>query len=326
MGKISMKKPDVLIILYPLMELDKVIELTYGKLGPAQLLLDFYPQLSEIIKGLQRYKVDEIILENPVIAITKSNFKKFNAELEIVAFLAIDHMYNPAADEIYSQKVDFICYTEDDKTLVYIDKYAIVDINSMCGIIVPSYPKSYFKWDKESIKGHQEQLNHINTDEWYNGIKTYLLGDGDKEEIKEKNRIITSLYLYNQSKINHSFLTPFSKNRVIYLAAALEALLNLPTENIGSAFYLACSTLLGKSSLILKKWCQEFYKYRSEIVHGSSDWVEDEQDFIYLDKPIQSHSKIAEDIYVECLKSKLILRNLISHEQKYKFDFENYNK
>jgi hypothetical protein len=116
----------------------------------------------------------------------------------------------------------------------------------------------------------------------------------------------------------------FSKSYVILIGAAFEALLNLPSENIDKAFQHSVMLLAGNRSTILKRWCKEFYNYRSRLAHGDIEWHDEEEYFKLGNNKSASFHQVAVHLFVHCLKTKLFLMGLYPQYQRDEFQLESY--
>ena len=133
----------------------------------------------------------------------------------------------------------------------------------------------------------------------------------DKEIQKERKRIITAIHLFNYSCLHSNASKPLTKYTIIYYASAFEALLNLPTDKIQSSFEISISTLFGQKSANLSHWCKLFYGYRSKIVHGETGWDDKEEEFTALNGKHEYHSRVAHNLFINCLYRKLFLADYL---------------
>lgn len=80
-------------------------------------------------------------------------------------------------------------------------------------------------------------------------------------------RIITAIKFRNQSE---RLEYKYKQNvRIILMAAAFEALFNLPDIEVQTSFSNSINILLGSCNEELVNWAKDFYKLRSDIVHGN---------------------------------------------------------
>jgi hypothetical protein len=62
--------------------------------------------------------------------------------------------------------------------------------------------------------------------------------------------------------------------------------------------------LAGNRSLALKRWCKEFYEYRSKLAHGELEWYQKEKLFRVSKNKTDAgtpFSLIARELFVHCL-------------------------
>ncbi len=315
------EKVDETYIFFPLVNLEAEHRLKYGDIGPASILIKKYPRILKILPSLNKVTVDGENIKDPVFAASTMDFKKFIDEMECIAFLAEG---NPSVDEIFTNKVMFTIHNEDGKEKLCIDKYALFSSDDINGIILQNFPKDYRRWDSSSIlKFEKEILDIINSD-FYKALIYCLSDERDKEAAKEKRRIIVSIMLFNEAFINLIVTHPFSNIQIVLIAAAFEALLNLPPEAIAATFEQAITTLVGEKTTMLKKWCKTFYDYRSSLVHGDIDWNKEDKPFVYLNKEGPSYSIIAKYLFTYCLSTKLYLMGVYSEYKRESLDFDNY--
>jgi len=312
---------DETYIFFPLVNLDAEYRLKYGDIGPASILTKKYPRILKILPALDKVIVDGENIKDPVFAASTMDFKKFIYEIECIAFLAED---NPAAYEIFVNKVMLTIHNEDGQELVCINKYVLLPLDTITGIILEDFPKDYRRWDTDSISKFESEISNIINSDFYKALIYCLSDEQDKEVAKEKLRIIVSIMLFNEAFINLAVTHPFSNIKIVLIAAAFEALLNLPPEAIEASFEQAITTMVGKKTTMLKKWCKTFYNYRSRLIHGDIDCNKDEKPFIYLNKEGPPCSVIANNLFMHCLRTKLYLMGIYSGYKRKSFDFDNY--
>ena len=315
------EKVDETYILFPLGNLEAEYKLKYGDIGPASILVRKYPRISKILPALNAVTVDGKNIKDPVFAASTMNFEKFIDEMECITFLTED---NPAASEIFANKIMFTIHYVDGKEKLCIDKYALFSSDDINGIIMQNFPKKYRRWDSSGILKFGSDISNIINSDFYKALIYCLSDEQDKEAAKEKRRIIVSIMLFNEAFIYLLETHPFSNIQIILIAAAFEALLNLPPEAIVASFEQAITTMLGKKTTMLKNWCKTFYKYRSNLVHGDIDWNKEDKPFMYLNKVGPSFSIIAKYLFTYCLKTKLYLMGVYSEDKRESFDFDNY--
>lgn len=312
---------DETYIFFPLVNLDAEYRLKYGDIGPASILTKKYPRILKILPALNEATVNGKNVKDPVFAVSTMDFKKFIDEMECIAFLAEG---NPSTEEIFFNKVMFTIHKEDGQEKFCIDKNTFFSSDDITGIILQNFPKDYRRWDTDSISKFESEISNIINSDFYKALIYCLSDEQDKEAAKEKRRIIVSIMLFNEAFINLTAIHPFSNMQIVLIAAAFEALLNLPPEAIAASFEQAITTMVGKKTTMLKKWCKTFYKYRSSLVHGDIDWNKEDKSFIYLNKEGPSYSIIAKYLFTYCLRTKLYLMGVYGEYKRESFDFDNY--
>ena len=111
------------------------------------------------------------------------------------------------------------------------------------------------------------------------------------------------------------FVNPFSKYIILYISSAFEALLNLSAESIRQSFELGVSTLCGQKTKLLSRWCKKFYDYRSAIIHGRTDWSDEEKEvFMVGNNQSIPYSRTARELFSYCLNRKLFLSGYLSED------------
>ena len=318
------EKVDETYILFPLVNLEAEYKLKYGDIGPASILIKKYPRISKILPALNAATVDGENIKDPVFAASTMEFKKFFDEIECITFLTDLTENNPAADEIFTNKIMFTIHNVGGKERLCIDKYVLFSSDDITGIILQNFPKDYRRWDSSSILKFESGISNIINSGFYKALIYCLSDEQDKETAKEKRRIIVSIMLFNEAFIYLLETHPFSNIQIILIAAAFEALLNLPPEAIAASFEQAITTMLGKKTTMLKNWCKTFYKYRSSLVHGDIDWNKEDKPFVYLNKVGPSFSIIAKYLFTYCLRTKLYLMGVYSEHKLENFNFDNY--
>ena len=316
-------KVEETFLFFPVMQLTKVHQLKYGSIGPASKLLPKYLTLSKILPALDRVTLDGKRIEDPVFAASTFDFEKFIGEIEAVAFLTASSQQSMAEEEIFGHKIMFTIHKRNGEDLICIDGHALfTPIESLYSIQLQHFPRGFYRWDVKRILEFEPFLEKTLRQGLYKAIVRCLSNAGDKELTKARTRIIISLLLFNQVCIHLALTQPFSNTNVILLAAALEALLNLPSETISASFQHSVTTLIGTKTSLLKRWCKEFYDYRSALVHGDVAWGSEEKAFNSSGKRGRPHSVIACHVFVHCLKTKLFLMGLFPEYTREEFDFD----
>lgn len=313
------------LIFFPIMKLAKLHKLKYGDIGPVSKLLPKCPTLSKILPAFEKVTVDGEKIEDPVFAASSSDLDKFLGEIEAIAFLTASNHEAMAEEEIFGHRNLFTIHERSGRDWICIDNHALLNpVEILSSIQLQDFPRGFYSWDKEKITNFEPFLKKTLKQGLYKAIVSCLSNAKDKESSKERKRIIISIMLYNQVSIHLALTQPFSNLNVVLLASALEALLDLPSESISSTFQYAVITLIGKRTALLKKWCKEFYDYRSALVHGDVEWGSEEKQFSLSGKKGVPYSVIANHIFVQCLKTKLFLMGLLPDYVNEKFDFEDF--
>lgn len=312
---------ETLIIFFPLMELKNVYQLTYGDIGPVSQLLSKYPLLERISPALTRNLLDGENIKDPVVAIAKKGHSKFINEIQCITFLATNEPNYTAADEILGQKALFTTYRENDRDWMCINKGASLSpIESFHTAVFRDFPKMFIRWDSEVLTKFETCLSGLLQTSFYRALVKCLSDDKDKEVQRERSRIIISITLFNDALINQRDEDIFSKHEIILLAAAFEALLNLPTESLRSSFTNVLMTLLGIRTTALRKWCEAFYDLRSSLVHGDTAWEKEKFMFSFQGKNHLDHAGTAQQLFACCLRTKLFLMGFLPNPDRTEFD------
>lgn len=294
----------------------------YGFIGPASQLLPKSEKLSKILPTLDKITLDGKRIKDPVFAVSTSQFDEFIGEIEALAFLSASDRESHAEEEIFGHKIRFTFCKENGEEVVCIDEHMKVrPPEAVDSIQLQDFPKGFHRWDVSKISEFEPFLEKTLQGGLYTAIVECLSGSEDKELRREKRRIIVSITLFNQVHVHLALTQPFSSIGVILLAAALEALLDLPSETINTSFQHTVATLLGEKTSLLKKWCREFYEYRSALVHGDISFGSEEKTFNSIDEP-RPHSIIASAVFIHCLKTRLFLMGLLPEYHREEFSFE----
>lgn len=311
---------DKIIYFFPLISLSKTYYLKYGCFGPCTLLNKKHLELKEILPILHESTVNGKAVKNPIIAISNKNIPKFTAELECISFLAASNWQARAEDEIFSQKNTLKLFTKNKQQIINIDNIFSFELKCLRKTRFPGiFPRDWKIYSKDTVSKYEKYLQTSLSSSSYKALLKCLDDCNDKELQRERKRIISSIHLFNQAFINMLSFSPFSKYIVIYISSAFEALLNLPENSILKTFEITIYTLCGQKTSLLKKWCKNFYAYRSRIVHGDTDWNEKEDYFVTPDDKKIPYSRIAKDLFVYCLNRKLFLSGYLKNCPKQKF-------
>jgi hypothetical protein len=316
-----------LIIFFPVMKLDSVYQLHSGKFGPLSTLKTEFPALAELGPLFLKNSVNDEPLENPVVAVSVSNPEKLIQEIEFITFFAASSETAKAEEEVLGQRHIIGLFQKDDKTYFNLDGYAAgAPLHLLHETKFQYFPRSYFTWDDTTIQNFETFLSDILGSPFYNALISCLSEVHDKEAKRDRARILVAVKIFNEAMIppNVPSLQMFSKTYIILLGAAFEALLNLPQDNIEKAFQHSVMLLAGNRSTTLKRWCKEFYSYRSRLAHGDIDWYRKEESFNIVGNKSLAYPYIASRLFVHCLKTKLFLMGLFPEYTRDNFLLEAY--
>jgi len=308
-------------LLFPIMTLKDMYKLKYGTIGPASKLITNYPWLSKILPSLEKINIDGEKIYNPVFAISNKEINKFIDEIDCLAFLAAS-IESTAEEEIFGNKIMFTIYDKDNEDLICINNYIILPIENLNSLKLQDFPREYFRWDVEKILDFELFFKKIIKEGFYKALIKCISDEQDKELRREKARIIISIKLFNEAFVKLSLTQPFSNIQVILIASAFEALLNLSPEAISASFVHAISILVGENTSLFKKWCKDFYNYRSSLVHGDLEWNTNEINLKPFWEEGPSYSFIARNLFTYCLETKLFLMGMFPEFKRQSFGFE----
>lgn len=318
---------QLLIIFFPVMKLDSVYQLHSGKFGPISALKTEFPALDELVPLLSSNFVNDEPIENPVVAVSVSSPMKLMDEVEFITFFAASSERARAEEEILGQRHLIGIFEKDNKTYFNLDGYAVgAPLHLLHGTKFQYFPHSYFTWDDTAIKDFEDFISDVFNSSFYKALISCLSEVHDKEAKRDRARILVAIKIFNEAMIppNVPSLQMFSKSYLILLGAAFEALLNLPQDNIEKAFQHSVMLLAGNRSTTLKRWCKEFYNYRSRLAHGDIDWYGKEETFNLGGNKSLSYPYIASRLFVHCLKTKLFLMGLFPEYKRDEFLLEAY--
>ena len=316
-----------LVIFFPVMKLDSVYQLHSGKIGPLSALKTEFPALDELGPLLSRNFVNNKPIENPIVAVSAANPEKLMEEIEFITFFAASSETARAEEEVLGQRHIIGLFQKDDKTYFNLDGYAVgAPLHLLHETKFQYFPHSYFTWDNTTIQDFKTFLSDILDGSFYKALISCLSEVHDKEAKRDRARILVAIKIFNKAMIppNVTSLQMFSKTYIILLGAAFEALLNLPQDNIEKAFQHSVMLLAGNRSTTLKRWCKEFYNYRSRLAHGNVDWYGKEESFNVGGNKSLSYPYIASRLFVHCLKTKLFLMGLFPEYKRDEFVLEDY--
>lgn len=321
------EKFHLLAIFFPVMKLTSVYGLQNGKIGPISTLKTEYPSLNELSSLLSRNFVNDEPIKDPIVAVSKSNPAKLMDEIEFITFFSSSSEKARGDEEILGQRHLITLYEKDNKTYFNLDGYAVgTPLQLLSGMRFQYFPHAYFTWDDEAIQNFEAFLSDIHSSSFFRALTSCLSEVEDKEAKRDRARILVSIKIFNEAMIhpNVPSIQMFSKSYIILLGAAFEALLNLPQDNIEKAFYHSVMLLAGNRSTILKRWCKEFYNYRSRLAHGDIEWYGEEELFNVGGDKSLSYPYIASRLFVHCLKVKLFLMGLLPEYKMDEFLIESY--
>lgn len=298
-------------IFFPLMILSESHEMKHGTIGPVSKLQNKFDKLLKVAEGFE-VKVNGMPIDDPVFAVSQDNFDKFISEMECLRFCLEENKFD--LHEIFCVQSLVTLEDDENKECICFDKSQYLYFNDD---FKREFKRDYY-YSLEFIRLDKQIEDTINSDLNIALVKC-LESESDHEYKKEKARIIISIMLINQES-NMIFTQPFSNIRIVLLASAFEALLNLPENTVSSTFQHSISLLMGKKTSLLKKWCNKFYEYRSDLVHGEIDWNNLNFDFFDIPgKDSQSYVYIARKLFIHCLKIKLYLMGLNKNYKREEF-------
>ena len=318
---------QLLIIFFPVMKLDSVYQLHSGKIGPTSMLKTEFPALDQIESWLSRNFVNNKPIKNSVVAVSTLNPEKLINEVEFITFFAASSERARSEEEILGQRHMICLFEKDGATYFNLDGYAVgTPIHLLRKGNFQYFPHSYSTWDDTAIQDFEIFLANILDSPFYNALISCLTEINDKEAKKDHARILVAIKIFNEAMIppNIPSLQMFSVSYIILLGAAFEALLNLPKDSIDKTFLHSVMLLAGNRSTTLKRWCKEFYNYRSRLAHGDIVWYGNEEYFNLGGKKSLSYSNIASRLFVHCLKTKLYLMGLFPEYTRDDFSLETY--
>ena len=318
---------DLLTIFFPVMKLKSVYQLQNGKIGPISTLIPEYPILNDLSPFLSQNYVNDEAINDPIIAVSDLSPDKLLDEIEIITFFAASSEQARGEEEILGQRHTIGLFKKDNKVFLNLDGYAVsAAIDLLQGTRFQYFPHAYFTWDDKAIDNFEAFISELLNSNFFKALNGCFQEVQDKEMMRDRARILISVKIFNEAIIppNVPSIHMFSKSCIILLGAAFEALLNLPQENIEKAFQHSVMLLAGNRSTILKRWCKEFYNYRSRLAHGDIDWYGEEQIFNIGGNKSLSYPCIASRLFVHCLQTKLFLMGLFPEYRRDEFLLKAY--
>jgi len=317
----------LLVIFWPVMKLTSVHALQHGDIGPTSTLSMKYSGLTDLVPLLSRNFVNDEPITDPVVAVSSSNAIKLMHEVEFITFFACSSGMARAEEEVLGQRHLIVLYEKDNQTYFNLDGYAVgAPLHLLHGVRFQYFPHSYFTWDDTSISDFEGFLSDTLSSNLFRALQSCLSEVEDKEAKRDLARILISIKIFNEAMIpaNIPSIQMFSKSFLILLGAAFEALLNLPQDNIERAFQHSVMLLAGNRSTLLKRWCKEFYDYRSRLAHGDVEWYGKEELFKMGGNRTVPFPHIASNLFVHCLKTKLFLMGLFPEYERDEFLIESF--
>lgn len=317
----------LLVIFWPVMKLTSVHALKHGDIGTTSKLAWKYPALNDLSPLLSSNSVNGEMIKDPVVAISSSNPRNLMDEVEFVTFFACSSEMARSEEEILGQRHLVTIYEKDNETYFNLDGYAVgAPLQLLHGVRFQYFPRPYFTWDDDAIARFDEFLSDTLASDFFHALQSCLSEIQDKEAKRDRARILVSIKIFNEAMIpaNASSIQMLSKSYLILLGAAFEALLNLPQDSIERTFQHSVMLLAGNRSTVLKRWCKEFYDYRSRLAHGDVEWYGEEQLFKMADNKAVPFPFIASRLFVHCLKTKLFLMGLFPEYKREEFLIESF--
>jgi len=315
----------LLVIFWPVMKLTSVHALQHGDIGPTSKLTWNHPALKDLSPLLSLNSVNGEPIEDPVAAVSSSSPRKLMDEVEFLTFFACSSGIARSEEEILGQRHLIALYEKDNQTFFNLDGYAVgAPLHLLYGVRFQYYPRPYFTWDDDAIAGFEDFLSETIASDLFHALQSCLSEVEDKEAKRDRARILVSIRIFNEAMIpaNVPSIQMFSKSFLILLGAAFEALLNLPQDNIERTIQHSVMLLAGNRSTVLKRWCKEFYDYRSRLAHGDVEWYGEEELFKMGGNKAVPYPFIASRLFVHCLKTKLFLMGLFPKYEREEFLIE----
>jgi hypothetical protein len=316
----------LLAIFFPLMKLNASYTLRYGKIGPLNELKTEYPLLDNLLPTLSKNLVNNQPINNPVVAVSSSHPDKLMDEIECITFFSVASDKARADEEILGPKHLIKLYKKDCQIFYDLNGEVAGHLLSLSETKFQYFPQSYYTWDNRLIEAFEAFLCDVLKSNFYNALVSCTVEVSDKEAKRDSTRILVSLKIFNEAFIPPNIISIqlFSKSYLVLLGAAFEALLNLPSDNIDKAFQHSVMLLAGNRSVMLKRFCKEFYNLRSKLAHGEINWYEEEEMFNVGGNESLDYSVIAKHLFIHCLKTKLFLMGLFPEYERDLFQIENY--
>jgi hypothetical protein len=318
---------DLFVIFWPVMKLKSTHALQYGDIGPISKLTSKYPALSDLSPSLSLNYVNGEQIEEPVVAVSSSNPQELMDEVEFITLFTCSPGMVRGAVEILGQRHLIALYEKDNLRAFNINGYSMgYPLESLHNLRFEYFPHYYFTWDDEAIANFEDLLSATLSNNFFHALQALLSEVEDKEARRDRDRILVSIKIFNEAMIpaNVPSLQSYSKSYLILLGAAFEALLNLPQDNIGEAFRHSVMLLAGNRSAVLKKWCKEFYNYRSRLAHGDVEWYGMEESFKMGGNKVAPFPTVASGLFFHCLKTKLFLMGLYPEYKREEFLLESF--
>lgn len=325
-----------LMVVFPLLTPRGHHALRFGMIGPASDLRDAHPSVTTVQHLVSACTVNGAPLTNPTVAVCTAGHEEFLAELQALTFVANVGRHGIVADEAFGQRITITFLDEDGTPWIGIndsfehaphpDWFALpADAPSPPPFaVMRDFPMAYRRWDAEGLAALGEGFDALVGDPLLAALGGCLVGAADKETQRERSRIIIALLLYNQATLGLPQGVEFDHADIVLIAAAFEAMLNLPSEAIQATFRNAVCTLLGKRTAVAVRWCNDFYKYRSSLAHGDVAWDEPAREFSAAGQATMRHQVLARYVFEHCLRAKLLLMGLLPDHRPEVFDLERF--
>ena len=317
-----------LVLFWPVMKLKSVHTLQHGDIGPISTLSTKYSGLNGLAPLLSSNLVNDEPIKDPIVAASSSNVKEFMHEVEFITFFTCSSGIARAEEEIFGQRHLIALYEKNNQTYLNLDGFAIgAPLQLLHGAKFQYFPRSYVTWDDDAIANFEGFLSDTLSNDLFHALLSCLSKVEDKEAKRDRARILISIKIFNEAMIppNIPSIQTFSKSFLILLGAAFEALLNLPNVNIEKAFQHSVMLLAGNRSTLLKRWCEEFYNYRSRLAHGDVEWYSKDELFKMAGNRALPFPRIASALFVHCLKCKLFLMGLFPEYERDEFLIESFS-
>lgn len=310
---------DYTFVFLPLLLLKELRELRYGRIGPASLLAQSFSVLNDFLPALQHVSIDGTKITDPILAVSSSDHAKFRSEIEVIKYMILRDHFDSSVSIFESLSI-LIIHHEALKKLITIDEHVTTLTTGLISINSNNYSSYSDEYMTHELNQIASTFDTIMCSDLLQALMLCVENKSDSDKQREANRIIVAVSVMNRISIELN--DPTSNTQVLLLAAAFEALLNLPSEAKVATFQHAVTTLTGESSRLMNRWCREFYNYRSALTHGDVLWNSDRATFGVHGDDGPPHSFIAARMLEYCLEVKLFLMGLLPRYHRRDLDFE----